>query len=511
MSETRTTDNPLRDDARLHRAPPPCALVIFGASGDLAHRKLLPSVYSMARKNLLPAGFAIVGVARTEMDAKGFQDMVRESLEKFGDGIGDEETWKNFCDGLHYIPSRIDASEFQRLEDELKVIDETRGTGHNRLYYLAIPPQAFSDVVSHMNTAGMNDDSDGSWTRLIIEKPFGHDLQTARELNRTVHGHFDESQVFRIDHYLGKETVQNLLVLRFANGFFEPSWDRRYIDHVQITVAEDIGIGHRAGFYDSAGALRDIVQNHLLQVLCITAMEPPVRYDADSLRAEKLKVLQSIRRMSVEDVPVHVVRGQYGPGTVGGEDAAGYRQEEAIPADSTTETFVAWKIHVDNWRWADTPFYIRTGKRLPRKTTEVALYYRQPPHSPFSEQGAPLPEPNVLVIRIQPEEGVTLRFGAKVPVPGVHIRPVSMDFLYGSSFTQTSPDAYERLILDAMLGDATLFPRYDEVEEAWEIVTPIQEWFGKDEPSFPNYAAGTWGPEAAHDLITRDGRRWHRS
>jgi glucose-6-phosphate 1-dehydrogenase len=357
----------------------------------------------------------------------------------------------------------------------------------------------------------MNDNEDGSFTRIIVEKPFGRDLQSARELDRVIHEVFEEGQVFRIDHYLGKETVQNVLVLRFANGFFEPSWDRRYVDHVQITVAEELGIGHRAGFYETAGALRDIVQNHLLQVLCITAMEPPVRYDADTLRTEKLKVLKSIRRMDVAEVPDFVVRGQYGPGTVGGQDVVGYRQEESIAPDSSTETFVAWKVLIDNWRWAGIPFYIRTGKRLPRKSTEIVIQYRQPPHSPFAERGAPLPEANLLVIRIQPEEGITLRFGAKVPVPGVKIRPVSMDFLYGASFMQESPDAYERLILDAMLGDATLFPRSDEVDEAWAIVDPILVHFARETPEFPNYDAGTWGPKAAHELLEADGRRWHRA
>ena len=503
--------NPLRDDARLRRAAPPCAVVIFGASGDLAHRKLLPSLYSMAEKRLLPAGFGVVGVARTEMAADDFKKMVRESLESYGHGVKDEATWQAFAEGLHYIPSRIDASEFQRLEDELKNVDQTRGTQHNRIYYLAIPPQAFSDVISHMKTSGMNDNEDGSFTRIVIEKPFGRDLASAKELNRVIHEVYDESQVFRIDHYLGKETVQNLLVLRFANGFFEPTWDRRYVDHVQITVAEDLGIGHRAAFYDQAGALRDIVQNHLLQLLSITAMEPPVRYDADSLRTEKLKVLSAIRRMEVAEVPHYVVRGQYGAGKVAGEDVPGYREEEGIPDDSPTDTFVAWKVLVDNWRWADTPFYVRTGKRLPKKATEIALTYRQPPHSPFAEPGAPAPDPNVLVIRIQPDEGITLRFGAKVPVPGVRIRPVSMDFLYGASFAQESPDAYERLILDAMLGDATLFPRYDEVEEAWEVVEPILEHFARERPEFPNYDAGSWGPEAADTLLEQDGRHWRRS
>jgi glucose-6-phosphate 1-dehydrogenase len=390
----------------------------------------------------------------------------------------------------------------EELIDCLNGLDERRGTAGNRVYYLAVPPGAFDDIVKamgkHRTTAG--------WTRLIVEKPFGHDLQSARELNELVRSYFDEDEIFRIDHYLGKETVQNMLVLRFANGIFEPIWNRVFIDHVQITVAESLGIEGRAGFYEEAGAIRDVVQNHVLQLVALTAMEPPIDFEAESVRNEKVKVLRAVHTPG----PKHVVRGQYGPGFIEGEEVPGYREEEEVAPDSQTETYVAAKLFVDNWRWADTPFYIRTGKRLPKRETTIAIQFQRAPHPPFQIDQEGGLRPNILLVHIQPDEGVSLAVGAKVPGQGLSIRTVHMDFLYGGAFRVGLPEAYERLILDCLLGDATLFTRADEVEEQWAIVDAMVAPWRRDRPHFPNYAAGTWGPAAADELLHRDGRSWRR-
>jgi glucose-6-phosphate 1-dehydrogenase len=388
------------------------------------------------------------------------------------------------------------------LRDTLNSLDEERGTGGNRVYYFAVPPSAIGTLVAEIAARRVAE----GWIRLIIEKPFGHDLSSAQELNAEIQQHFAENEVFRIDHYLGKETVQNMLALRFANGIFEPIWNRQFIDHVQITVAESIGIENRAGYYESAGAIRDIFQNHLLQLVAITAMEPPFDFTADSVRNEKVKVLKAMHTPG----PKHVIRGQYGPGFVEGEEVRGYREEAGVAAGSNTDTFVAAKLFVDNWRWADTPFYVRMGKRLARRETTIAIQFKRAPHPPFEDGAAEGLRPNVLLIHVQPNEGVSLAIGAKVPGQGMTIRTVHMDFLYGGTFREGLPDAYERLILDAMLGDATLFTRSDEIEEQWALVDAIAAFWQRDRPSFPNYAAGTWGPAAADELLQRDGRSWRR-
>jgi len=494
-------ENPLLEGLQLRRTPDPCALVIFGASGDLTKKKLFPALYSLAFRRLLPDKFAIVGVARTTESDEEFKARMKEAVQQHGRDEFREEAWDALTDGLRYI-----ATDFadERGEDELAQtlaeLDEERGTGGNRVYYLAIPPSVFPTVVDAL---GRRRSAEG-WTRLIIEKPFGHDLESARALNAEIQKHFTEEEVFRIDHYLGKETVQNMLALRFANGIFEPIWNRQFVDHVQITVAESIGIEGRAGYYEQSGAIRDIFQNHLLQLLAITAMEPPIDFTADSVRNEKVKVLRALHTPG----PKSVVRGQYGRGFVEGEEVLGYREEEGVDPRSMTETYVAAKLYVDNWRWADTPFYVRMGKRLPRRETVVAIEFKRAPHPPFEEISADGLRPNVLLVHIQPDEGVSLEIGAKVPGQGMTIRTVHMDFLYGGAFRTGIPEAYERLILDAMLGDATLFTRTDEVEEQWKLVDAMVAPWKRDRPSFPNYAAGTWGPPSADDLLRRDGRSW---
>jgi glucose-6-phosphate 1-dehydrogenase len=420
--------------------------------------------------------------------------------------------WDAFAEGLHYVQASYDdASGYRRLADLLEKLDRERGTAGNRVFYLATPPGAYSGIVEQLGASGLaQPPSPDAWTRIIIEKPFGRDLETARELNRQLTSAFREEQIYRIDHYLGKETVQNILVFRFANGIFEPIWNRRYVDHVQITVAESIGLEGRGRYYDQTGALRDMVQNHLLQLLSLVAMEPPIAFDADAVRGEKVKVLHAVRPFGPSDVPNLTVRGQYGPGAVGAEDVPGYRQEPGVSPDSNIETYVAMKLFVDNWRWADTPFYLRTGKRLPRRVSEIAIQFKRAPHLLFRQAAEGL-EPNVLVLRIQPNEGISLRAGVKVPGPTIQIRSINLDFLYGLSFGVEQPEAYERLLLDCMLGDSTLFTRSDEVETAWALLMPILDtWADHPPPDFPNYPAGTWGPEAAHNLIEEDGRRWRR-
>ena len=500
---SRTDENPLLEGLRLRRTPDPCALVIFGASGDLTRRKLFPALYSLAVRSLLPERFGIVGVARTEQTTKQWIADMKKGVAEHGRDELRADVWRDLAEGMRYVATDFaDDRGEDAVVESLRDLDEKRGTGGNRVYYLAVPPVAFETIV---NELGERRGADG-WTRLIVEKPFGHDRDSARALNAILSAHFAEEEVFRIDHYLGKETVQNMLALRFANGIFEPIWNRQFIDHVQITVAESIGVEGRAGFYESAGAIRDIIQNHLLQLVALTAMEPPIDFTADSVRNEKVKVLRSLHTPG----PKSVVRGQYGPGFVEGEEVPGYRDEEGVASGSNTETFVAAKLYVDNWRWADTPFYVRAGKRLARRETTIAIQFQRAPHPPFAEIAGEGLRPNVLLIHVQPDEGVSLAIGAKVPGAGMSIRTVHMDFLYGGAFRTGLPEAYERLILDAMLGDATLFTRADEVDEQWALVDSIVAAWRRDRPSFPNYPAGTWGPSGADELVHRDGRSWRR-
>jgi glucose-6-phosphate 1-dehydrogenase len=501
MTET-IEHNPLAEGLQLRRRPDACILVIFGASGDLTAKKLMPALYALAARDLLPERFGIVGAARSEESHDEFRDRMKQAVKDHARDPFDDEVWEKLAVGMRYTTLDFaDDKGEDELRDVLTELDEERGTQGNRVYYFAVPPAAIGTLIEEI---AERRGAEG-WIRLIIEKPFGHDLQSARELNAQINQHFTEDEVFRIDHYLGKETVQNMLALRFANGIFEPIWNRQFIDHVQITVAESIGIQGRAGYYESAGAIRDIFQNHLLQLLAITAMEPPIDFTADSVRNEKVKVLKSLHTPG----PKHVVRGQYGGGFVEGKPVRGYREEEGVSPSSLTETFVASKLFVDNWRWADTPFYVRMGKRLARRETTIAIQFKRAPHPPFEDSASEL-RPNVLLIHVQPNEGVSLAIGAKVPGQGMRIRTVHMDFLYGGAFREGLPDAYERLILDAMLGDATLFTRADEIEEQWALVDSVVALWQRDRPQFPNYAAGTWGPAASDELIHRDGRSWRR-
>ncbi len=499
----RQQENPLMEGLTLRRAPDPCALVIFGASGDLTKRKLLPALYSLALRRLLPERFGIVGAARNEESDDEFRERMKAGVQEFGRDPFNQETWDWLAERMRYVALEF-ADEAGHLEivKVLNELDETQGTAGNRVYYLAVPPSAIGTIVEKV---GEHRSAEG-WTRLIVEKPFGRDLETAKALNAELQETFDESEIFRIDHYLGKETVQNLLALRFANGIFEPIWNRQFVDHVQITVGESIGIEGRAGFYEQAGAIRDIFQNHLLQLVALTAMEPPIDFTADSVRNEKVKVLRAMHTPG----PKHVVRGQYGRGYVEGEEVPAYREETDVDPSSLTETFISAKLYVDNWRWADTPFYVRAGKRLARRETTIAIEFKGAPHPPFEAAGEEALRPNVLVCHIQPDEGVSLEFAAKVPGQGMTLRTVHMDFLYGGAFRTGIPEAYERLILDCLLGDATLFTRSDEVEEQWSLVDTIVAFWKRDRPAFPNYEAGTWGPAGADDLMRRDGRSWRR-
>jgi glucose-6-phosphate 1-dehydrogenase len=463
----------------------------------------MPALYALMLRRLLPAKFAIVGVARTEGDDDAFRNDMKQAVQQHARDEFREDVWDELAESMHYVATDFaDDGGEERLQELLTRCDEERGLGGNRVYYLAVPPAAFPTIVEAL---GKRRSAEG-WTRLIVEKPFGHDLASAKALNAMLWQHFDEHEIFRIDHYLGKETVQNMNALRFANGIFEPIWNRQFIDHVQITVAESIGIEGRAGYYESAGAIRDIFQNHLLQLLALTAMEPPIDFTAESVRNEKVKVLKALHTPG----PKSVVRGQYGRGFIEGEEVVGYREEEGVAPDSMTETFVAAKLYVDNWRWADTPFYVRMGKRLARRETTIAIQFKRAPHPPFQETTSEGLRPNVLLVHVQPDEGVSLAIGAKVPGQGMTIRTVHMDFLYGGAFRTGMPEAYERLILDTLLGDGTLFTRADEVEEQWLLVDAIVAAWQRDRPSFPNYAAGTWGPPSADDLVHRDGRSWRR-
>jgi glucose-6-phosphate 1-dehydrogenase len=497
-------DNPLAWGLEDERRAPPLALVVFGASGDLTQRKILPALERLARRQALARGFVVVGVARTEMDDAQFQRLARKAVPDAG------PRWRSLVSGFRYVAGDYGHPDtFEALAKALGETDARSGTAGNRVYYLATVPEVFGEVVAALGRHGLNQPGrEGGFVRLVVEKPFGRDGESARTLDEGLHAVFREDQIYRIDHYLGKETVQNVLALRFANAIFEPVWNRRYVDHVQVTVAETLGVEHRGGFYERAGALRDIVQNHVMQVLGLTLMEPPATIDATGIRDEKVKVLRAIEAPGAHAVAGEVVRGQYDAGFVEGEPVVGYRQEEGVSPTSTTETFVALRLSVDNWRWAGVPVYVRTGKRLPRRHTEVALQFHRVPHLPFAHRLAEGLEPNAVVVRIQPDEGITVRFGAKVPGQAFRVRSVSMDFSYGAAFVEEPPDAYERLLLDAMVGDPTLFIRSDEVEQAWRIVDPVLAAFAEDRVPLSRYAAGTWGPKEAGALLEREGRRW---
>ncbi|HUJ64551.1 MAG TPA: glucose-6-phosphate dehydrogenase [Acidimicrobiales bacterium] len=503
MTET-LPPNPLAEGIDTTRRAPPGVLVVFGASGDLTSRKLLPALERLSRRRLLPPAFAVIGAARSQLDDEGFRQVMTSAVPDAAPGWAEIVKHSSYVAGDYSHPDT-----FQQLKETLAKVEADIGSPGNRTFYLATVPAVFEEVATGLGESGLNQPANGGVaTRLVIEKPFGRDLMSARQLDAALHRNFAEDQIYRIDHYLGKETVQNVLALRFANAIFEPLWNRSYIDHVQITVAESLGVEKRGGFYETAGALRDIVQNHVMQVLSLTLMEPPGTINAQGIRDEKVKALRSVVIPTPEQVRTEVVRAQYDSGWSEGLAVPAYRQEPDVDPNSQTETYVAMKLHVDNWRWAGVPIYIRTGKRLPKRLTEVALQFQQVPHLAFAAEESRDLRPNTLVLRIQPDEGVALRFGAKVPGQAFNVRDVLMDMSYGSAFLEEAPDAYERLLLDAMVGDPTLFIRSDEVDQAWQIVDPILEaWASKSVP-LAGYAAGTWGPRQADQLIERDGRQW---
>jgi glucose-6-phosphate 1-dehydrogenase len=506
MAATKEDANPLIEG--LERMPiHPTTLVIFGGTGDLAKRKLLPAIYNLAQEGALPERFNLIAIARTEQPHEDYRQMARESIEEFSRQEPNEDVLDKLLENIRYIPGSFDDdSVYETVAEEAKQFDEDAGITFNRVYYLSTAPGFFPVIVGKLGEHEL-DHEEGADVRVVIEKPFGTNLEEAKELNSDVLEVLDETQVFRIDHYLGKETVQNMLAFRFANGMFEPIWNRNFIDYVQITAAEDMGIGSRAEYYDKSGALRDLVQNHMLQLLTLLCMEPPVSFSADDVRDEKVKVLHAIHPPEPEHVPEIVVRAQYESGMVGGEEEPGYLDEEGVPDDSSTATYVALKLKVDNWRWAGVPIYLRTGKRLSRKVTEIAVILKPVPHLAFEAEGSVGVQPNQLVLTMQPNEGVSLSLGAKIPGTRMRIRPVNMEFLYGTSFLSQSPEAYERLITDAMRGDATLFTRDDEVEAQWRICDPILQGWEQDDSAVPKYAAGSEGPEEA-DRLLDDGQRW---
>ena len=503
--------NPLRDpqDRRLPRIPEPCALVIFGVTGDLARKKLIPAVYDLANRGMLPSSFVVLGFARRDWGDGDFEALAREAAQQHARTPWKEEVWARASGNIKFVPGSFDDDgAFDTLAQTLDELRDTHGIQGNAAFYLSIPPAAFPVVLKQMGRTRMADnEKSGGWRRVVVEKPFGTDLPSAKALNDLVDDVFTPEDVFRIDHYLGKETVQNILALRFANQLFEPVWNSKYVDHVQITMAEDVGIGSRAAFYDVTGTARDVLQNHLLQLLAMVAMEEPTSFDAAEIRTEKLKVLRAIKLP--ENILAETVRGQYLSGWVAGERAVGYLEEKGVPAGSTTETYVAVKLGIQNRRWAQVPFYIRAGKRLPRRVTEVAVLFKQAPHLPFHPADVEMLGQNQLVVRVQPDEGVTLKFGSKVPGTTMEVRDITMDFQYGEAFTDSSPEAYERLILDVLIGDRTLFPDAAEVEASWRVVDPLEDAWQGTKPE--TYRSGEWGPRAADELLARDGRQWRRA
>jgi glucose-6-phosphate 1-dehydrogenase len=507
-TEVQFSPEDLKAAQSAERIPEPTAVVIFGASGDLTKRKLLPALFHLEQSNLLPEEFSVIGVARRPLQGEFEKDM-RDGILQFGGVQEGDKKLDEFMRKVSYFAMNFDdPGGYDKLKTVLEGIDQKQGTKGNRLFYLATAPEYFAEIIEQLGRHGMAKPQQGK-VHVIIEKPFGHDLASARQLLDEVNRVFAEDQIFRIDHYLGKETVQNILVFRFANGIFEPVWNRNYVDHVQITAAEDIGIEGRGPFYEKAGALRDVIQNHVMELLSFVALEPPVSFEADAMRREKVKVWRSIQPIHFMDA----VRGQYGPGKADGKDVKGYRQEERVDPNSSTETYAALKVGIENWRWAGVPFYLRAGKRLAKRVTEITVQFKQPPQLLFKNQAGACRElqPNLIAMRIQPDEGISLRFGAKVPSPNMEVCPVNMNFSYADAFGKSSANGYERLLLDAMLGDATLFAHRDGVEATWSLLTPILDYWAANKPKdLPNYAAGTWGPKSADELLARDGRAWHK-
>ncbi len=492
---------------------PPCIMVIFGAAGDLTKRKLVPALYNLKSSNLLSDNFSIIGVARAEMQSEEFRQRLSDEMPEFATETVEAETWKWLEDRLYYLSGDFDDKQtFAELKALLEKIDQERNGHGNYFFYLATAPDYFAPIVKQLGVAHLTDEEDGRWRRVIIEKPFGRDLDSARKLNAEIKEVLHEDQIYRIDHYLGKETVQNIMVFRFSNGIFEPLWNRRYIDSVQITAAEKVGVERRGGYYEAAGALRDMVPNHLLQLVTLTAMEPPISFDADAVRDEQTKILHAIQHPSPDEAASRTVRGQYDSGETDGAQVPAYRTEPNVAPDSTTETFVALKLLIDNWRWAGVPFYLRTGKRLAARDTEIAIQFKSAPFVLFRDTPVERLTTNRLVLHIQPDEGISLRFGAKVPGPTLGIGAVDMNFDYQDYFGDTPSTGYERLLHDCMVGDATLFQRADQVEAGWSVVTPIQEaWSSQPPRAFPNYKAGSWGPDEADELLARDGREWEQT
>ncbi|CAN5137188.1 glucose-6-phosphate dehydrogenase [soil metagenome] len=509
-AEVTPDHNPLRlpTDRRLNRIAGPSGLIIFGVTGDLSRKKLMPAVYDLASRGLLPPGFSLVGFARRDWADQDFERVVHDAVREYARTPFDEDVWRQLSEGIRFVSGEFDDdSAFEHLKETIAELDVSRGTKGNHAFYLSIPPKAFPLVTEQLRRSGLAHPEPGEWRRVVIEKPFGSDLTTARELNDVVESVFAPDDVFRIDHYLGKETVQNILALRFANQLYEPIWNANYVDHVQITMAEDIGVGGRAGYYDGIGAARDVIQNHLLQLLALTAMEEPISFDAADLRAEKEKVLAAVKLP--KDLTHSTARGQYASGWQGGEYVPGFLEEEGMNPESTTETYAAVRLDIGTRRWNGVPFYLRAGKRLGRRVTEIAVVFKRAPQYLFAESQTSELGQNALVIRVQPDEGVTIRFGSKVPGAGVQVRDVTMDFGYGHAFTEASPEAYERLILDVLLGDPPLFPRHREVELSWKILDPIEDyWATQGRPD--QYRPGTWGPASADELLSRDGRTWRR-
>ncbi|MBY0373542.1 MAG: glucose-6-phosphate dehydrogenase [Bryobacteraceae bacterium] len=503
--------NPFQDPLRFERRVAPAILVLFGANGDLTMRKLLPALYRLAYERRLPSNFAVIGNSRTAMSDEDFRQKMYESTKQFlEDSPFDEDLWKEFARGLFYVPGNLnDPALYQALAAKVQEVDTARATGDNLLFYLSTQPSFYIPVIEQLGASGLNKGRHG-YRRIVIEKPFGSDLASALELNQFVRTVFPESDVYRIDHYLGKETVQNVFAFRFGNGIFEPLWNRRYVNHVQITAAESIGVGTRGSFYQGVGALRDMIQNHLLQVMATVAMEPSAVFEPDAVRDERAKLLRSIRILTPDEIRAHTVAGQYGPARIGGAAVKGFREEEGVAPDAQADTYAAVTFFVDNWRWAGVPFYVRTGKRMPKRITEIAIQFNEAPHTVFTGDASNpfATRPNMLILRIQPDEGISLRFLSKQPGNGFRLRPVSMDFNYGTSFGARTPTAYETLLLDAMAGDSTLYTRQDMVEASWKVCEPILGVWQETKHDFPNYEAGTWGPKSADEMLARHGHQW---